>query len=117
MDGCIEDVNETTWEARWLSLWPPEVISSASSCLRLPQSTSFGQPPLGQLYKPLWPGVAFDIGRPADAPNEHGVPGQHRGATRSDGDQTGKDAVAQRAWYGNTGLMQVLYRSGPVLRR
>jgi len=38
-------------------------------------------------------------------------------AQRSDGDQTGKDAVAQRAWYGNTGLMQVLYRSGPVLRR
>ena len=26
------------------------------------------------------------------------MPGQHRGAARRDGDETGEDAVAQRAW-------------------
>ena len=36
-----------------------------------------------------------EVHEPADAPDEHGVPWQHRGATRSDGDQAGKDAVTQ----------------------
>ena len=90
-------------------------LAHASSCPSLLASASLRSASYTNRFGRA--GVAFDIGRPADAPDEHGVPGQHRGATRSDGDQTGKDAVAQRAWYGNTGLMQVLYRSGPVLRR
>ena len=46
----------------------------------------------------LWlgrPCVVIDIGRLADAPDEHGVPGQHRGAPRGDGDEAGEDAVTQ----------------------
>ena len=32
----------------------------------------------------------------ADDPDEHGVPGQHCGAARGDGDEAGEDPVAQR---------------------
>ena len=64
---------------------------------------------LGQLYKRLgWPCVVIDIGRPTDAPDEHGVPGQHRSAPRGDGDEAGEDPIAQRAWWymvGRTWLM------------
>ena len=47
--------------------------------------------------------IAFDIGRRADDPDEHGVPGQNRGAARGDGDEAGEDPVAQRACCGTQG--------------
>lgn len=65
-------------------------------CLRLPQS-SFGQP--RPAIQTAWLAVRCYRHRKAtDAPDEHGVPGQHRSAPRGDGDEAGQDPIAQRAW-------------------